>query len=627
MKVEHVLEDGPQKRRKIHTGGVELPRGELNIELFTPSRKRDPLSNAFMGAAGKQPAGLALPSLIRGTLSSVSEHVRAASEVFPVAELLGAALSKPQRVVASRCVFHSEWLVQSRRRALAKFRAWALHFEGQRPEWCELVPEGSPTRELHLPLISFLARGLNYSDVTLVKDLTKGMDITGEIPATQVLRPRTRVPSVSHEAWLARIPASNAEVVMGVMAKQGSVESLACWNLSLKEAERGWISRPVPITTEVMQSLPLTPRFALVEEHGLDTEPKIRLIDDFKASGVNSLLASLDTCVPQGLDVFFSAISFFKLLDPNVELNTFTEDFSHACKTVGLPIAQSKFATIVLAPPDGPPHVASLRTQPFGSARAPANWGRVATFIQHVLQRVFGVTAFVYVDDVFVVEPVDTIGSAREVLKTVCEVFGFRLAPGKSQGPAKSIQLLGAEITFDTSHLRACLPARRRTDLMNDIRQILAYNQLNPGQAAKLRGRLGFSQSLLFGKVGRALLQPLTQRQYSKATGRGRPLSDELSEALRWWLGALECAPPRSIPYVIVKPVLVYTDACGAGHISAVLFVDGVRHVARTHLPEWLALSGASVFEFELAAVLFGLCFMLCVCPDRPILLCCDNLR
>ena len=190
------------------------------------------------------------------------------------------------------------------------------------------MPEGSPTRELHLPLISFLVRGLNYADTALVTDLTRGMSITGEVPATNALRPRTRVPAATREEWAANIPATNAEVFDRVMAKQGSSEALACWNLPLKEASRGRISTPVPITAEVCRSLPLTPRFALEEEHGLNPEPQIRLIGDFKASGVNSLLSSADTCVPQGLDVFFSMVSFYKLIDSEIDLRTSAEDFS-----------------------------------------------------------------------------------------------------------------------------------------------------------------------------------------------------------------------------------------------------------------------------------------------------------
>ena len=374
-----------------------------------------------------------------------------------------------------------------------------------------------------------------------------------------------------------------------------------------------------------MASVPLTPRFAQEACRGLNLEPKIRLIDDFKASGVSELLSSADTSVPQGLDCFLGMATFFKLLNPDCTLRVFSEDFAHAYKTVGIPVAQAKFATIAMAPPTGEPHVATLRTQPFGSARAPANWGRVTKFIQFLMERLFFAVIFIFVDDVFAVEPLQTISSAHKAFTTLCNLLGFELSAAKAQGPAAAIHLLGANVSFEDHHVCAKLPDRKRVDLTNDIRQVLSYNQLNPGQASKLRGRLGFSQSLLFGKVGRAMLQPLTQRQYSKTTGRAHPLPNELRDTLSWWLAALECAPPRTIPYRIVKPVVCYSDACGIGHVAATVIVDGVRHTARTHLPAWFLQSGAGIFECELAGVLLGECLAMAVAPGRSVLLCCDN--
>ena len=74
------------KRRKIQDEPGELAKEDLNLDLFSPSRKRDPRPNAFMGIAGVQPSGCAPPSLIRGHFSSAAEHARAAAEVFPTSE-------------------------------------------------------------------------------------------------------------------------------------------------------------------------------------------------------------------------------------------------------------------------------------------------------------------------------------------------------------------------------------------------------------------------------------------------------------------------------------------------------------------------------------------------------------
>ena len=55
---------------------------------------------------------------------------------------------------------------------------------------------------------------------------------------------------------------------------------------------------PQLVTQEAVRSVPLPPRFAIEEQHGAATRKKIRLIDDFKRSEVNSLLKLHDASVP-----------------------------------------------------------------------------------------------------------------------------------------------------------------------------------------------------------------------------------------------------------------------------------------------------------------------------------------
>ena len=120
------------------------------------------------------------------------------------------------------------------------------------------------------------------------------------------------------------------------MKDQGSDLATACWNLSLQEAQRGWISDPVPATDEILATVPLTPRFAQSERHGAGSTEKIRLIDDFKFSGINDLLATADTAIPQTLDGLASLISFYHTVVPGVDLRIFSQDFAHAYKNIGI---------------------------------------------------------------------------------------------------------------------------------------------------------------------------------------------------------------------------------------------------------------------------------------------------
>ena len=132
-----------------------------------------------MGIAGVQPSGYALPSLVRGQFASPAEHFRAASEVFPVSELLAAALSDSPRALASRCVSCPGGVVSARSMAGRVLRSASDSMAHRRLVWSGLVPEGSPARALNLSLVAFLVNGLNFDDAALVKDLACGMDIAG----------------------------------------------------------------------------------------------------------------------------------------------------------------------------------------------------------------------------------------------------------------------------------------------------------------------------------------------------------------------------------------------------------------------------------------------------------------
>ena len=79
--------------------------------------------------------------------------------------------------------------------------------------------------------------------------------------------------------------------------------------------------------------------------------------------------------------------------------------------------SQEDFASIIFAQEEGEPLVASLRTQPFGPCRAPANWARVADFIKFVLGKLAGIDLRVFVDDCFLCEPSETVTSAFEMTR------------------------------------------------------------------------------------------------------------------------------------------------------------------------------------------------------------------
>ena len=141
-----------------------------------------------------------------------------------------------------------------------------------------------------------------------------------------------------------------------------------------------------------------------------------------------------------------------------------------------------------------------------------------------------------------------------------------------------------------------------------------------------MRGKLGFAQTLMFGRTGRALIHPFTARQYEPGARAKAPLSTELKEVIPWWIAQLARTRPRMVSTRARSPVLVYTDACGEGHIGAAIVIDGTRYYHLTHVPAWFLRAKVGIFELELAACVFGLVLASLYAPGRPVLLCCDNM-
>ena len=142
---------------------------------------------------------------------------------------------------------------------------------------------------------------------------------------------------------------------------------------------------------------------------------------------MNAITEMKGASVPDSKDVFLAGAAYFRLLRPACRLRAATADFCHAYKSIGLPPDKAPFASVLLGPPTGSLMVAKLRTQPFGSTRAPANWGRVTALTQWVLLAYFGVRLAIFADDCIVVEHAETIRSAFACAKLVIKNVRFRV--------------------------------------------------------------------------------------------------------------------------------------------------------------------------------------------------------
>ena len=217
-----------------------LQGGSLLHDLseFVPSRGRDPLATGLAGGSGSQPAGAALPSLVRGEISTPHDHVVAAGRVNPTATLLTTVLHPRSRAAAHRCVATPDSVVSDRASALDCLSNLASMLSPFRSRWSDAMPDGSPARCLHLPLMFALARRFDYPDTSFIKELPKGMPIVGSVPASAALRERPRNARTSFDEWKKAIPDTNARIIERMLKRQGSVISNLCWETTLEGVKR-----------------------------------------------------------------------------------------------------------------------------------------------------------------------------------------------------------------------------------------------------------------------------------------------------------------------------------------------------------------------------------------------------
>ena len=401
-----------------------------------------------------------------------------------------------------------------------------------------------------------------------------------------------------------------------------------CWELSRKEYLSGWLSKPTPGSSTDKNELVLPPRFCISEQHGKQPA-KYRIIDDLSRSLVNSTLEVPDTYCPESLDVLAAMARTFAE-SGSTDLKAWDVDFSNAYNAIGLHTDSDNAATVCFARPRGnKPFKAKILAQPFGSSRAPENWGRVVTLIQFLAMRLLTLIVAAYVDDIFCCEPTATCTSGFWAFKALTRLLGFHTSDKKGQTPAYEVYLLGSLVTLSKTCLKTTACEERVQRLRETIINALTSDNLTPAAASKLRGKLGFYTSLLAGKLGRGTMGQLIARQYYQ---KAPALTQELRRNLAWRLSALGNLRPRILSLQFCKPIGAHSDAQGLGRVAAVFTRHG-RTAITTHLPSWFitwvcSLPGESpIFLYELCAAILVVCcsFDWPDAANRTCVLCVDN--
>jgi len=250
---------------------------------------------------------------------------------------------------------------------------------------------------------------------------------------------------------------------------------------------------------------------------------------------------------------------------------------------------------------------------PFGAVSSGHAWERIGAAIAHIAVYFLRIPVLRYVDDYFGPERPDCLDHAMKCFaRLVRTLLGPDAIADRKLECGASLCILGVDICMSDRGFQCRPAAQKIPGWLTTIDEATASGgRLMPGTASKLAGKLSWGCSVLFRRVGRAMLRPIFDQQ----SLRNGLIAPELRRALLWWRRILSSNIAELIPWKrsADKHVHMFCDASGKfPHLGVVIFIDD--EVFWTHaspppqvLAQFRSRADNQIMGLELLAISLGL--------------------
>ena len=261
------------------------------------------------------------------------------------------------------------WLRKWTNRAKELVEDERILHHGLQPH-CAAVLEGK-----RLLLFGEMLNDIAYPDVNLIKDICAGFKVTGWLRDSGCFERLPKQPSLTVDGLIAKSRGLNHTVIAKAAATEDSDLVQAAWDETQLELERKWIWQD---DSGSFAGLSLTHRFGLQQK-----KKKVRVIDNFKTSGVNATCGVMEKQKLYGLDFLATtlvrALSLYETGGIKGMVGK-TFDLSSAYKQFPLHSSDREFIRIVVPRPEGQQcSIYGLNALPFGASGSVAGFLRVST--------------------------------------------------------------------------------------------------------------------------------------------------------------------------------------------------------------------------------------------------------
>ena len=488
--------------------------------------------------------------------------------------------SCPHLLIARRAVVRS--VVDEVKRVLGPLSSRLASFA---PEHVRLLPT-----TINVAFVAALMVAQSWPDSLAPAKLLFGSPMVGDFPASGVFRPnfqraKRSASDVNLFAWVEELHSS---IELRGRRSSGKANEAArqvlhktMEEVSAKPPKGGWAEGPFS-KQDMYDRFPKG--FWPSRRFGVLQKGVIRPCDDCKDSWINDCSTVRDSISPDAADFPPHLASlFYSILGHSTHLRGGCDDWKKAYRQ--LPVDDPSRSVVACWDPDSKSvSYFIVRGHVFGAVHAVNSFNAVSKFLTVSCRALFACCGGNYFDDHIMVEPDFAEESAQDGLACVASACGFLFDPDKHVNMAREFVYLGVQNDFSrvpqgVSVLRI-LP-ERKTALVDVCRAFLKSGSMSHGQAASLRGKLYFAATSAYGKVGRAALQPILQRQEGKGRSADR-LTPSMVLSLKFFITLLNHMPDREIVLGSNRraPLLVWSDASwerGVGWLGFVVYDPDCR--------------------------------------------------
>jgi hypothetical protein len=537
--------------------------------LANPSARRVGSRTRRLGSqTAVFPSHRAIPALVPATVVEPPEHIRYAAGVDHPAAEHGQDLPEDVLVTVSEITRQHAGGYEPaapRKHAVKALQRAVKLLEPVNAKLDAVLPAHvlGMVQRPNVALLCVLERVVRSPDSELAADMAVGMPVVGDIPPSgwwevDVKLAAEDITMMDHAEWHDSI---ERQARSEAARPEKSGDLAAVWDRTMDEVEEGLMHGP--FSRAQIDAAYGAGQWRAMRRFGVLQNGKVRGCDNARSSQTNAATTTFEKLGCDGPD--FSAkvarafaAEFEKYGLPVPAMMGGTDDLANAYRHV--PSRTPQYTVVMMPGPDGQPAYFTLPGLNFGLSSAVLQFNRFPELMVAVARRLLGVVCTHFYDDYAVVEPAFSAKWGQWALRALHTAVGFPFAPKKAVDVSPRFVFLGVVTDFARVQEGVVLMhvSKERVDkLVALLENLLEEREMPPSVAAHVCGKLAFTLSWTFGRVGRACLQPLFG---AHATG----FTAGVAASLGYLTRLLPAIPPHTIRLAASAgpPTLLWTDGC-----------------------------------------------------------------